>query len=226
MKIESQELIKKHFCFDCNIADGKYIYVTQPEDDKVTICALYGYYMIYSSRKLYDQIKTKSFKNLEKLVEFVSKKFCGKETVEEKYYFADDQTKLTRRKSRMITIRSLTRTDGELVANLEKHCSSTDLDLGQVTLYDFSPIGAFIGEELVGIASLLDLNGIFDIGVIVDSRYRKKGIGRSLTYYLANQVVKKNKLVRYLSLTSNTASIKNALSINLEEVAILYNIYK
>jgi len=64
----------------------------------------------------------------------------------------------------------------------------------------------------------LDIDGIYDIGVIVHPQHRNLGIGRSLVTHLIGYSLINNKVIRYLTTTKNGSGIGLAKSLNLPEI--------
>ncbi len=77
---------------------------------------------------------------------------------------------------------------------------------------DVLGIGAYDNDELVGFAACsADCDEMWQIGVDVLPDYRRKGIASYLTYTLANEIIKRDKVPFYCSAWSNIRSVRNAV---------------
>lgn len=77
---------------------------------------------------------------------------------------------------------------------------------------DVLGIGAYDGEELVGLAGCsADCEGMWQIGVDVLPAYRRQGVASALTSRLALEILRRDKVPFYCSAWSNLRSVRNAL---------------
>lgn len=122
--------------------------------------------------------------------------------------------------------RILTEEDEKLVKNFEGDQAIEDLEMGQVDIEDFLVVGAFAGDKLVAVSSLWEwTNNVVDIGLIVDKTYRGKGLGKSITSFIINQVIDK-RICIYRADYENPNSIKIAKSLGFRQVSWCYRLSK
>jgi len=220
MKDSSIELIKKHFCLD----DDKFekgsniIGFSEQLKKEIMLFELFKKIIVYSDMNIFNIVKKNKRMTIDKATKIISKCSEIAEIRDEKYYFLDEEGKWNPQHLEGLTIRDLNNEDKKIVDALKKKCKSNEVEMGQVNLYDILPIGGFIGNKLVGIASILDIGGIYDIGVIVHPQHRNLGIGRSLVTHLIGYSLINNKVIRYLTTTKNGSGIGLAKSLNLPEI--------
>ncbi|MDD3171452.1 MAG: GNAT family N-acetyltransferase [Bacilli bacterium] len=220
MRDSSIELIRKHFCLETEkIEKGTNIVgFSEQLNKEIMLFELFKNFIIYSDIDIFNIIKKNKRMNIEKATKIIGKEHEIVETTDEKYYFLDGESKWNPQDMEGLEIRNLQTSDQKAIDALKKKCKENEVDLGQVNLGDILPIGGYIGNKLVGIASILDINGIYDIGVIVHPQFRNRGVGRSLVTHLIAYSLLENKLVRYLTMVKNGPSMGIAKSLNLPEV--------
>lgn len=77
---------------------------------------------------------------------------------------------------------------------------------------DVLAVGAFEKNKLVGLAGCsADCNTMWQIGVDVLPKYRRKGIASALTSRLACEILKNGKIPFYCAAWSNLKSVRNAI---------------
>lgn len=77
---------------------------------------------------------------------------------------------------------------------------------------DVLGVGAYHNGKLIGLAACsADCETMWQIGVDVLPKYRRKGIASALTVKLANEILKRDKVPFYCCAWSNLKSVKNAL---------------
>lgn len=77
---------------------------------------------------------------------------------------------------------------------------------------DVLGVGVYDGEKLIGLAGCsADCEKMWQIGVDVLPKYRKKGIACAMTGVLALEVLKRNKVPFYCAAWSNIKSVRNAI---------------
>jgi GNAT superfamily N-acetyltransferase len=108
-------------------------------------------------------------------------------------------------------IRALGPEDTARLADLQARCSARELELAQICMDDLSVTGWFAGEQLVGVASLLQTDAdIYDIGVLTHPEFRGQGIGVKLTTCLRNAVTGRGDIAQYTTMDSNRGSVRVA----------------
>ncbi|HKM30226.1 MAG TPA: GNAT family N-acetyltransferase [Bacilli bacterium] len=220
MRDSSIELIKKHFCLiDNNTKKGiNVIGFSEQLKNEIMLFELFKSFIIYSDISVFDIIKKKRRMNIKKATRIINKNCNVNETTDEKYYFLDDTSKWQPQHMETLTIRDLVADDLKIVNSLKKKCKDNEVEQGQVNLNDILPVGGFIGDKLVGIASIFNINGIYDIGVIVHPQHRNLSVGRSLVTHLIAYSLINAKVVRYLATTKNGGSIGIARALKLPEI--------
>lgn len=77
---------------------------------------------------------------------------------------------------------------------------------------DVLGVGAFHGENLVGLAACsADCDTMWQIGIDVLPRYRRRGIAAALTSRLALEILERGKVPFYCAAWSNLPSVRNAI---------------
>jgi ribosomal protein S18 acetylase RimI-like enzyme len=220
MKDSSIEIIKKHFCLDdSKIEKGSNVIgFSEQLKKEIMLFELFKNFIIYSDMSIFNILKKNKLMTIDKATKIIEKNYEISEISDARYYFIDEKDQWNPQHYEGLTIRNLNDEDNKIVETLKKKCKNSELELGQVNLNDVLPIGGFIGNKLVGIASILDINGIYDIGVIVHPEYRNLGIGRSLVTHLIAYSLINNKIVRYLTTTKNGSSMGIAKALNLPEI--------
>jgi len=77
---------------------------------------------------------------------------------------------------------------------------------------DVLALGAFDGEELIGLAGCsADCEDMWQIGIDVLPAYRRKGVASTLTSGLALEILRRGKVPFYCAAWSNIPSVRNAI---------------
>lgn len=77
---------------------------------------------------------------------------------------------------------------------------------------DVLAVGAFDGEKLIGLAGAsADCEKMWQIGVDVLPKYRKKGVASAITSRLTHEIIKEGKVPFYCAAWSNIKSVRNAI---------------
>lgn len=77
---------------------------------------------------------------------------------------------------------------------------------------DVLGVGAYDGETLIGLAGCsADCESMWQIGIDVLPKYRRKGIASALTSRLAIEVISRGKVPFYCAAWSNIRSVRNAI---------------
>ncbi|MDD3348468.1 MAG: GNAT family N-acetyltransferase [Bacilli bacterium] len=220
MKDSSIELIKKHFCLDDSKLEkgSNVIGFSEQLKKEIMLFELFKNFIIYSDINIFNIIKKNKRMTIDKATKIIGKNSEIDVMNDERYYFLDEETKWKPQHTEGLTIRNLKEEDKKIVETLKKKCKSNEVEMGQVNLYDICPIGGFIGNKLVGIASILNIDEIYDIGVIVHPQHRNLGIGRSLVTHVIAYSIIHNKVVRYLTTTKNGSSMGIAKALDLPEI--------
>lgn len=127
-----------------------------------------------------------------------------------------------------VYVRELNYQDNEALEDMKSDCNPDEIELAQIMIHDLHVLGAFIDDRLVGVSSILDLWGTYDIGILVHPYYRRKGISAMLVSHNAKWVLEQGKICMYRCDDFNTGSINTAkkLGFKTEIEVIIYNLKK
>lgn len=108
-------------------------------------------------------------------------------------------------------VRPLTAEDAPRLAALQAQCSEAELRLSEISIDDPVIIGCFRGDDLAGVASLLERgHDIYDIGVLTHPAHRGQHIAAALTAWLRNDLTERGKIAQYITMESNRGSVRVA----------------
>jgi RimJ/RimL family protein N-acetyltransferase len=108
-------------------------------------------------------------------------------------------------------VRPLTADDAPRLASLQAQCSAAELRLSEISIDDPLIIGCFRGDDLAGVASLLErAHDIYDIGVLTHPAHRGQHIAAALTARLRNDLTEGGKVAQYITMESNHGSVRVA----------------
>ncbi|HRL12716.1 MAG TPA: GNAT family N-acetyltransferase [Aggregatilineales bacterium] len=108
-------------------------------------------------------------------------------------------------------VRPLTAEDAPRLAALQAQCSEAELRLSEISIDDPVIIGCFRGDDLAGVASLLErAHDIYDIGVLTHPAHRGQNIAAALTARLRNDLTEGGKVAQYITMESNHGSVRVA----------------
>jgi RimJ/RimL family protein N-acetyltransferase len=111
----------------------------------------------------------------------------------------------------MDSVRALTAADAPLLARLQAQCTADELKLSEISIDDPAIIGCFTGDELAGVASLLERPyDIYDIGVLTHPAHRGRHIAAALTAQLRNDLTGRGKVAQYITMEANRGSVRVA----------------
>lgn len=161
--------------------------------------------------------------NLEDICAYVERKFDIKSKRGEYYMFTDDMDLF---EVDGVKIRELNYQDAEALEDMKSDCDPDDVEIAQIMIDDLHVLGAFMDDRLVGISSILDLWGTYDIGILVHPHYRKKGISTMLVSHNAKWVLEQDKICMYRCDDFNVGSINTAkkLGFKTEIEVIVYDL--
>lgn len=127
-----------------------------------------------------------------------------------------------------VHIRELNYQDNEALDDMKSDCDPDEIELAQIMIDDLHVLGAFVDGRLVGVSSILDLWGTYDIGILVHPHYRRKGISAMLVSYNAKWVLEQGKICMYRCDDFNVGSINTAkkLGFKTEVEVIIYELKK
>lgn len=127
-----------------------------------------------------------------------------------------------------VEVRELEYKDIEILEDLKSACDPQEVNLAQIMIDDIHVLGAFIEGKLVGVSSILDLWGTYDIGILVHQNYRRKGISSMLVAQNAQWILKRDKICMYRCDDFNVGSINTAkkLGFKIEVEVIIYELKK
>lgn len=118
--------------------------------------------------------------------------------------------------------RLLREEDTELVAEFKKQFNEIELEYGAVSIEDPVVMGAFDGEKLIAVASMWEWdNDLDDIGLIVDTTYRKQGLGKSVVTKIIQEVMD-HKICIYRADYDNPGSVKIAEALGFEHLSKIH----
>lgn len=202
--------------FGSKIKENTFIFC----DDLEGYIALYAWsdgFAYRASQELFKQPIT-----LQEATFFVDENYDVKDKHQEFYYFTNTEVNNS---FKQLEIRELLENDQALFDTFMNTFDSKDAELAQITLEDIHVIGGFIGNELVGVSSILDLNGAYDVGIIVHPSYRSKGIGKELVSANTNWAIQNQHLCLYRCDAENIGSCKIAESLGFTKEVDIW-IYK
>ncbi len=108
-------------------------------------------------------------------------------------------------------MRMLQPEDAALLTALQAQCTERELELAEISIEDPLVVGYFEGDQLVGVASLLQTTvEIFDIGVLTHPAYRGQNVGVKLTTFLRSAVTERGHVAQYTTMESNQGSVRVA----------------
>lgn len=108
-------------------------------------------------------------------------------------------------------VRALTSDDAPHLAALQVQCTEAELQLSEISIDDPVIIGCFRGDDLVGVASLLErAHDIYDIGVLTHPAHRGQNIAAALTAHLRSDLTARGKVAQYITMESNHGSVRVA----------------
>lgn len=167
----------------------------------------------------------KQMDNLMMIDTFIKNKFKIKNKRGEYYLFANEMHDYV---VDDLEIRELTLQDEFLLERMMDACRPEESSLAQITIHDIHVLGGFIKGELVGLSSILDLWGAYDIGIITHPNFRKRGVSSALVAGNAKWVLAQNKICMYRCDEDNLGSYKTALKLSFEKTVdvIIYELEK
>ncbi len=116
-----------------------------------------------------------------------------------------------------IEIRLLNALDQEQVIELKQQCDAKEVVLAELNAYDFHALGAFLNGKLVGISSLVEICGIYDVAVLVHPFYRQKGIASLLVANNSEWAIQQRGICMYRCDDFNQASYALAQKLGFEK---------
>lgn len=118
--------------------------------------------------------------------------------------------------------RLLNEKDAELVSEFKKQFNETELEYGSVSIEDPVVMGAFDQDKLIAVASMWEWeNDLDDIGLIVDTSYRRQGLGKSVVSKIVEAVIN-DKICIYRADYDNPGSVKIAEALGFERITKIH----
>lgn len=114
-------------------------------------------------------------------------------------------------------VRRLTIADKHAFDEMSSHCSGEDLNRGYIELEHEIVIGVFKDNLLVSLASVLDWDAFYDVGVLTHPDYRGGGLGRAAVSSLVEEILKTDKIPLYRCQINLFGSKGVALSLGFKE---------
>jgi len=115
---------------------------------------------------------------------------------------------------------TLTPDDAPALAALLQAATAREGQLANVQLGHLVALGFFEVGQLRGAASLIDEDGVVDVGVLTHPGARGCGIGTRLVRALAALGTRTGKWVQYTSMENNVASVRVAAAVGFERYAV------
>lgn len=126
------------------------------------------------------------------------------------YYYPYNRVSQIVKSEDTIVIRALSpERDAEEFRAFESRCSEEDIDGAYVSLKHWQVYGAFEGDRLVGASSMYLWNDskLADLGVIIEDKYRDRGIATHLVQTICADVIAQGYVPQYRCQTDHKASI-------------------
>lgn len=124
-------------------------------------------------------------------------------------------------------VRQLTPDDSEALTLMHRGCSLQEQQAGEVSIDHPAIFGAFVGDQIVAAASLIDQDAhISDVGVLVHRDFRRRGFGRAVVSATSQWGLEHNRIVQYWRLCSNTGSARIADSLGFTEYGRYQVLYR
>lgn len=213
-----KEMLSHKFC--CEITDNIMIY----EKIDTPYIVLYKWSDGFAYRAQYKCIPAHfSNSSSEKICTYVEYKFGIANKRGEFYMFTEHMDNYIVDE---VEVRELEYKDIEILENLKSACDPQEVNIAQIMIDDIHVLGAFVKDKLVGVSSILDLWGTYDIGILVHPDYRRQGISTMLVSANANWVLSENKICMYRCDDFNIGSINTAkkLGFQTEVEVIIYEL--
>ncbi|MEO0595468.1 MAG: GNAT family N-acetyltransferase, partial [Chloroflexota bacterium] len=116
-----------------------------------------------------------------------------------------------------LPIRALTEADTPALELLKTQCTEEEFEDSWVSATDELSFGAFDGDRLVACASMYQLWGFADPGVLVDPAYRKRRLGVAVVSKICEQVIADGLVMNYRCTVDNIASMKLATRLGFKQ---------
>lgn len=108
-------------------------------------------------------------------------------------------------------VRNLNAGDAIALTTMQTACSEADRQEAAVGIDNAVVTGVFDDNQyLVSAASMFELGGFADIGVITHPDYRGKGLGRAAVSFLVEQIIGANQIAQYRHNIQNVGSARVA----------------
>lgn len=150
------------------------------------------------------------YHTLEEMRSAISLHYVIREIHEESYFYISDISE--EKVNEHVTIQVLKEHHVEHLNLLKLSCEVHEVDEADVDMEDYMVFGAFHEGNLASAASIIYMNGVYDIGVLTMPMYRLQGITTQLVQHCANWVLRQGVVCQYRCDNSNTASYHTALA--------------
>jgi len=117
-------------------------------------------------------------------------------------------------------VRRVNHGDKKAFYDFRSYCTREDLIEGYVELDHVAVFGAFFNSEIVAVSSIIEWNGIADIGIITMPEFRDLGLGKALGSKSSEWGILNNRLVQYRHDVLNYGSLKVSRALGFREYAI------
>lgn len=140
-----------------------------------------------------------------------------------RYYYklSDEQVRVETE----LEIRQIGSDESELLDEFFNRFSEDELDDADIVLDEPDPVifGGFIDGELIAYSShRYPMEGVADIGVIIDKNLRGRGFGKEIVAHDVNWCIKHDIVPKYVVLEKNIKSIKLVKSLGFEQLFTVY----
>lgn len=215
----SHKIMLKHK-FNTEIKENAFLF----EKINTSHIILYKWNDGFAYRAQYKCIPS-NISSLEEICTYVESKFDIENKRGEFYMFSEH---IDLFEADGVYVRELNYQDNEALEDMKSDCDQDEIELAQIMIHDLHVLGAFMDDRLIGVSSILDLWGAYDIGILVHPYYRKKGISTMLVSHNAKWVLEQGKICMYRCDDFNTGSINTAkkLGFKTEVEVIIYELKK
>lgn len=154
-------------------------------------------------------------RSIEEMIQEISKSYTIKKLHEESYFYCDRL--LLKNTPEHITFQTLKQHHVDHLHQLKAQCPVKEVEVADVNIDDYMVFGAFLDKKLVSAASVIYMEGAYDIGILTMPEYRGKGISTSLVQYCNDWILAQGGLSQYRCENRNTASYHTALKAGFEK---------
>jgi len=117
-------------------------------------------------------------------------------------------------------VRRINQGDRTAFYHFRNQCTREDLAEGFVELNHVAVFGAFYGEEIVAVSSIIEWGDIADIGIITMPDFRELGLGKALGSRASEWGIINKKLIQYRHDVLNYGSLKVSRALGFKEYIV------